>query len=340
MSPIAPALAQLSAEIAELSTQFGRRVQVAALGVTDREGQLPLAPPGIASPNGACRLARAADGWIAVNLAREEDRDLVPAWLGCDFGVEPWEAIGTRARGMPCRELVAGAELLGLPAARVGEVMAERLEAPLVQITSGGARSGRPKVIDLSALWAGPLCGAVLAAAGCEVTKVESTGRPDASRISTPEFFRQLNGAKTELPLDLGGDEGRTRLRDMILAADAVITSARPRGLASLGLSVEEVFAIRPDIVWVAINGYGWTQGQANRVAFGDDAAAAGGLVRWTTDGEPRFLGDALSDPVTGLAAAVGALNGLLRGGGVLVDAALARSAAGAASVCGLGRAA
>jgi hypothetical protein len=72
------------------------------------------------------------------------------------------------------------------------------------------------------------------------------------------------------------------------------------------------------------------------RVAFGDDAAAAGGLVRWTSRGAPRFLGDALADPVTGLMAARGALEGLIAGGGVLVDVALARCASGAAEACAL----
>jgi crotonobetainyl-CoA:carnitine CoA-transferase CaiB-like acyl-CoA transferase len=75
-------------------------------------------------------------------------------------------------------------------------------------------------------------------------------------------------------------------------------------------------------------------------VAFGDDAAAAGGLVRWTAAGEPEFLGDALADPLTGLAAAAGALQALAEGGGVIVDAALARTAAGAAAELGLAEAA
>ena len=123
-----------------------------------------------------------------------------------------------------------------------------------------------------------------------------------------------------------------------MLAADILITGARPRGLASLGLEPAAVFAANPGLVWVAVSGYGFTGPAAERVAFGDDAAAAGGLVRWTPGGAPRFLGDALADPVTGLAAAVGALKGLDEGGGVLVDVALARSAGAAASVCGLAR--
>jgi crotonobetainyl-CoA:carnitine CoA-transferase CaiB-like acyl-CoA transferase len=180
------------------------------------------------------------------------------------------------------------------------------------------------------------MCGAILAEMGAEVVKVESVRRPDPTVASTPTFFRRLNGGKSLLALDFADPDGQSRLRAMIEDADVLITSARPRAFVSLGLSPDRLFAANPALVWVAITGYGWTGSAASRVAFGDDAAAAGGLVRWTPGGAPRFLGDALADPVTGLAAAVGALEGLIAGGGVLVDAALARCAAGAADHLGL----
>ena len=334
MSPIAPALAQLAAEVARLTAALGREVDVSALRITDRAGVLPLAEPGRVSPNGATRLIEAADGWIAVNLAREEDRELIPAWLGIDAGAEPWPAIAEGARARPSRGLIADAAVLGLPVSGVGEMVSDDLQAPRLRLGAPARRSAPAKVIDLSALWAGPMCGAVLAAAGCAVSKVESTRRADPTRQSTPEFFRRLNGAKADLAFDFSTPDGRRRLRAEILAADVVITGARPRGLASLGLSIEELMAERAGLVWVAVTGYGWTGPDAGRVAFGDDAAAAGGLVGWEA-GAPRFLGDALADPVTGLAAAVGALQALQEGGGMLVDAALARSAAAAAALCG-----
>ncbi|HEX7944889.1 MAG TPA: CoA transferase, partial [Phenylobacterium sp.] len=189
------------------------------------------------------------------------------------------------------------------------------------------------RVVDLSALWAGPMCGAILAAAGCEVTKVESLARPDPTRAATPDFHRRLNGAKAELALDFADPADRAALRETVLAADVVITGARPRAFAGLGFDPEEI--VDGGAVWVSITGYGWGRGQ--RVAFGDDAAAAGGLVDWTVD-EPRFLGDALADPVTGLAAAVGALEALYSGGAMFVDAGLAPCAAGAAARMGLVR--
>jgi crotonobetainyl-CoA:carnitine CoA-transferase CaiB-like acyl-CoA transferase len=342
VSAIAPIVAALAAELGELTERFGRRVDVAALRVADRTGFLTLHAPGPWSPNRACRLFRAADGWMAVNLAREEDHDLAPAWLGSDFGEDPWAAIAAHARRHSRAALVAGATLLGLPAGAVGEVRRDSIWAPLIRYGAGVSRdrAGVLKLVDLSALWAGPLCGAVLAAMGAASVKIESKHRPDPTRTSMPEFFRRLNGGKADLRLDLASALGQARLRDAILAADILITSARPRAFAALGLDPADVFAGNPGLVWVAVTGYGWTGEASARVAFGDDAAAAGGLVHWTPGGAPRFLGDALADPVTGLAAAEGALRGLGEGGGVLVDVSLAGSAAGAATALRLYRAA
>jgi len=340
VSPIAPALAWLSTEIARLTAQLGRRVGVAALGATDRRGQLALKTPGRFSANRACGLVRAADGWIALNLARDEDRELIPAWLGAEPEADVWATIRKQARRRPASELIEGAILLGLPAGRVGEAAGDRLAPPTIRMGTPTRRAGPLRVVDLSALWAGPLCGAVLAEMGAAVTKVESVTRPDPTRTSTPDFFRRLNGRKAELRLDFGVAEVRARLRDEFLQADVVITSARPRAFAGLGLGPATIFAANPSLVWVAITGYGWTGAAGERVGFGDDTAAAGGLVRWTAGGEPRFQGDALSDPVTGLAAALGALQAAADGGGVLVDAAMARSAAVAAAMARLDAAA
>lgn len=337
MSLIAPALAQLSEEIARLSAELGRRVDVAAIGATDRRGQLKLHAPGRFSANRACGLVRAADGWIAVNLAREEDRELIPAWLGSAPDEDPWAALAREARERTTADLIEGAVLLGLPAGRVGEAVADHLAPPALRMAEArpAGRRSALRVVDLSALWAGPLCGTLLAAMGAAVTKIESAGRPDPTRTSMPDFFRRLNGAKAGLTLDFAAAEGRARLREEIAAADVLITSARPRAFAQLGLAPEAVFAANPGLVWTAITGCGWEGPLSHQVAFGDDAAAAGGLVRWR-QGRPEFLGDALADPLTGLAAAAGTLKALARGGGVLVDVAMARTAAGVAAQAGL----
>ncbi len=339
MSAIASALNRLAAELETLTARLGRRVDVAELGVTDRAGQLQLGPPGRISCNRACRLVRAADGWIAANLAREEDRELIPAWL--HGGGDDWDAIERCAANRPSADLLADAILLGLPVGRVGEATSNGFAPPAIRLAPPAApRSGALRVVDLSALWAGPMCGEILAAMGAEVVKLESGSRPDPTRSTMPDFFRRLNGRKQRLTLDFAQDSDRAKLVRAFSEADIVVTSARPRAFPGLGLDPAAVFAANPALVWIAITGHGWTGEAAQRVGFGDDTAAAGGLVRWTADGKPRFLGDALADPVTGLTAAVAALRALEAGGGVLVDVAMASSAAAAGELCLTGAAA
>lgn len=337
MNPIRPVLDHLSRKIGDLTERQGHRIEVVDMKVTDRRGgEIVLDPPGgCISCNRACRLVRADDGWIALNLARPEDAELIPAWLEASATDDPWTAVEAVVPARACDVLVERGALLGLPVARVGEVAGDTLDAPVLRLGEPVRREGLPRVVDLSALWAGPLCGAVLAAMGASVAKVESQRRPDPTRMSMPEFNRRLNGRKLHLSFDFASPEGRERLRRQVLAADVLITSARPRAFAGLGLEPETVFAQNPGLVWVAVTGYGWTGPAAGRVAFGDDAAAAGGLVA-REQGEPRFLGDALADPVAGLMAAASALQAREAGGGVLIDVAMARAAAGAAYRLGL----
>ncbi|WP_422061522.1 CoA transferase [Sphingopyxis sp.] len=282
-----------------------------------RADDLALGEPGLWSPNRHCRLVRCRDGWIAISLAREEDRDLVPAWTGADFDENPWQAIVASAANRTASEMVEAAILLHMPAARVGEA------APLARqpLTDGARVDGG--VLDLSALWAGPYCGALLAEAGHDVMKVESTTRPDPTPIHTPGLDARLNGRKRRLRMTLEPSE----LGALIGAAKVLITSGRPHALARLGLDERRVFALNPGLLWIAITAHGWRGEAAMRVGFGDDCAAAGGLVGWP-EGEPRFLGDALADPLTGLTAATLALEALAAGQCGLLDVPLAPTAA------------
>ena len=327
-------------QVSNATAQVGLRVDVSALGISDRRGHLHLEPPTRISANRACRMVRAADGWIAINLARQEDHDLVPAWLHGDVEADVWAQVERLVPGRGQSELVADGILLGLPVAAVGEV---RCKSPGALQTIEGPRAGRPagkplKVVDLSAMWAGPMCGAIFAAMGAEVIRVESRARPDPTRTSTPEFFRRLNGAKTDITIDLSKPDHAHWLREEVMASDMVISGARPRGLRSLGLVPRDYLKQKAGGVWIAITGHGWHGPPGERVAFGDDASAAGGLLRRTKGGEPRFMGDALADPFTGLAAAVAGLQALVERGGRIVDASLARCASGAAFEAGLWR--
>lgn len=282
-----------------------------------RADDLDLARPGEWSPNRHCRLIPCQDEWIAVSLARDADRDLVPAWTGSGFDEAPWDAIAASARARPATAMVADGVALHLPVARIGE--ASPFKAP--DLYEGARDNGR--VLDLSALWAGPYCGALLAEAGHEVVKVESTARPDPTPVHTPRLDRRLNGRKRRRNILF--EPGA--LMAMVAKARVLITSGRPHALARLGLGEAEVFAANPDLLWIAITAHGWRGDAAMRVGFGDDCAAAGGLVAWNGD-RPNFMGDALADPLTGIVAATLALEALAAGQCGVIDIALARTAA------------
>jgi len=295
---------------------LGERAALRGLG---RAGQV--------SPGGSCRLLACADGWIAVNLARPDDRELLPAWLGQAAADDPWRAVAARVRELPVAAVVERGRLLGLAVAPATEP--PRVAPPAARtVRFGEARarppSARPTIVDLSSLWAGPLCAHLLNLAGARVIKLESTRRPDGARSGTAAFFDLLNAGKQSAALDFSDEGDRVRLRRLLDAADLVIESARPRALSQLGVDADAWVAARPGRTWISITGYGRTGPEADRVAFGDDAAVAAGLAAATgRAGEPLFCGDAIADPIAGLAAAAAALESWQRGGGHRIDVAL-----------------
>jgi crotonobetainyl-CoA:carnitine CoA-transferase CaiB-like acyl-CoA transferase len=280
---------------------------------------------GDVSCGGATRLRPVADGWLAVTLARPEDVDAVAAWLGTEL--VPGE-LAERLRSSPADHLVERAALLGLPVARLGEA------APpsLVNLAVPGEAPPRPSlegtvVIDLSSLWAGPLCAHLLQLAGARVIKVESETRPDGARNGPPAFFDLLHAGQESVVLDFRAECGRAALRRLVASGDVVIEASRPRALAQLGAGPEQVLAEGRPQVWVSITGHGRSGPSARRVAFGDDAAVAGGLVVWDGSG-PCFCADAVADPAAGLLAAAAVAAGLRAGGRWLLDVTLSGTAA------------
>jgi hypothetical protein len=273
----------------------------------ERRELLGLAPAGVVSAGGSCRLVRAADAWFALNLARADDRDAVPAWMARDWDGPVWDGVADAAASMSASDAVDRAQLLGIPAA-VAIAPDEYLGATVaVEAEAGGwtGREARPLVVDLSALWAGPLCARLLGdALDARVVKVEHVARPDGARAGPPAFWRSLNGHKEERHVDLATATGRAELADLLARARVVVSAARPRALAPLGLD-PAAHAAR-GAVWVSITGYGTTGLHADWVAFGDDAAVAGGAAVAAGGADaPVFVADAVADPLAGLAGAV-----------------------------------
>ncbi|MFD3377429.1 CoA transferase [Streptomyces sp. NPDC058697] len=299
-----------------------------ALVLGGRAGAMNLTRRGRTSVGGTTRLLRASDGWCAVSLSRPDDLELVPAMLGRPDVTDPWQELTTAVRGARTSEFTDHVRMFGVPAASLPP------EPPLVDVpwqvstiapTTGRVQLEGALVVDLSSLWAGPLCAHLLGLAGARVVKVESTRRPDGARAGSRPFYDWLHFGHESVAVDFTVPAGRGVLADLLRAADVVIEASRPRALAQLGLAPERLDH-RAGKVWVSITGYG--RGRPDRVAFGDDAAVAGGLVGRSADGRPVFCADAVADPLTGVVAALGAMGALVQGGGRLIDVSMRNVAA------------
>ncbi|MGV0747179.1 CoA transferase [Mycolicibacter minnesotensis] len=291
-----------------------------------RAGLLGWTRAGRISAGGASRLLAAADGWWALTLSRADDLDAVPALIESEC-CDPWAGIAGWSSTRPVAEVVGRARLLDLPAAALGETAPG---APVVsRVGPPGTARGLPGalVVDLTSLWAGPLCGQLLARAGATVIKVESPSRPDGTRAGSSAFFDWMNGGKLSCALDF--DRDTAFLAQLLAAADVVLEGSRPAALARRRLGPLEV-AGRPGRVWLQITAHGAERGYAG---FGDDAAAAGGLVGSDADGGPVFCADAIADPLTGIEAAAAVADSLARGGGEVITVALATAAANYAAL-------
>lgn len=302
-----------------------------ALLLGERARLLGLGRHGRISPNQSCRLVAASDGRVALNLPRADDWESMPALLGRPAA--DWPAVERAAARLTVEEMVSQGRLMGLAIA-ADRAVPPRAPFSLALGAERSRRRGTPLVIDLSALWAGPLAGALLRDCGARVVKVESVRRPDGARAGGEGFFALLNGGKASVALDFADENDRAALRHLVGRADIVIEGSRPRALRELGIDAERLAA--DGTIWVSITGHGRTGAAADWVGFGDDAAVAGGLSAAMASGwgEPLFAGDAIADPLTGITAALAAWSLWCQGRGGLVAIALADVIAHA---CGLG---
>ncbi|MFC8435127.1 CoA transferase [Streptomyces sp. NPDC057253] len=310
----------------------------------ERAALAGLSRRGPRSAGGSFTVLRTADGWVGVSLARQDDRELLPALV--EGAVEPdvWTTLRHWALDQCATDAADRAQLLGIPAA---VIMAPTLSTPDEQsshrtatagfapapvvIRGGGLRRHRrrhPLVVDLTSLWAGPLCARLLGLTGAHIVKVESPHRLDGARFGPPAFYDLMHTGHASVTLDLTSPTGVAALRRLVDSADAVLEASRPRAMRHLGIDAEE--AVASGTVWTSITAYGRTGPWQNRVGFGDDVAAGAGLVVWTDQG-PMPCGDALADPLTGVHAAVATAAALAGDRGCLIDVSMRDVAAFAA---------
>ncbi|KBZ59506.1 CaiB/BaiF CoA transferase family protein [Mycobacterium colombiense] len=235
------------------------------------------------------------------------------------------------------------------PAPRLGEHTERYRAAPLpARPAPTGAAKALPlsgiRVLDMTTFWAGPCCTHSLALLGAEVIHVESTRRPDGTRMiagipvtedqwwEKSPIFEALNTNKKGLTLDLQSPRGRELLRRLITTCDVVVENFTPRVLDQIGLDFATVQSIRPDTVLVRMPGFGLEGPWRDNPAFAYVIESAAG-VSWLTGYPDRTPYDpySIGDPNAG----VHALNAILlalehrrrTGEGVFVEAAMVDAA-------------
>ena len=192
------------------------------------------------------------------------------------------------------------------------------------------------RVLDLSRVFAGPLCGMVLADFGAEVVKVEHPGRGDDTRdwgmrIGKTEttYYNSMNRNKRSITLDLQTPEGVKILHELLPQFDVLIHNFKTGGAEKLGLGYEQLKAIKPDLIYCAVAGYDSSGPEAKRPGY--DLVIQGEAGLMALNGEagmpPLKFGVAVVDLVTGMYAAQAVLAALFRrertGKGRLIEMAL-----------------
>ncbi|RNF28876.1 CoA-transferase [Massilia aurea] len=206
---------------------------------------------------------------------------------------------------------------------------------------------GHIRVLDLSRVLAGPWCSQNLADLGADVIKIERPGAGDDTRAWGPPYAKDAQGndtleaayylsanrGKRSLTVDIASSEGQALLRELVLHCDVVLENFKVGHLKRYGLDYASLKAIRPDLVYCSITGFGQDGPYAHRAGYDFLIQGMGGLMSVTGErddlpgGGPQKAGVALTDLMTGMYATVAVLAALTHrdrtGEGQHIDMAL-----------------
>lgn len=187
------------------------------------------------------------------------------------------------------------------------------------------------RVLDLSRVLAGPWCTQTLADLGAEVIKIERPDGGDDTRAWGPPTLRDAHGrattesayylcanrGKRSVAVDFTTPQGQAIVRTLACASDVVIENFRVGQLAKYGLDWASLHALKPDLIYCSITGFGQTGPYAQRAGYDFVVQAMGGFMSITGEpddrpgGGPQKAGVAVSDLATGLYATVAILAAL-----------------------------
>lgn len=183
------------------------------------------------------------------------------------------------------------------------------------------------RVVDFTNVIAGPFATMILADQGADVIKVEAPKRPDHTRGAghgepgMRASFINNNRNKRSVSIDVKSEEGREALKKLVATADVFIQNFRPGVVERLGIGEPELRAIKPDLIYVSMSGWGESGPLSHKPVYDPIIQALSGLasVQGGSDAErPRLIRTILPDKLTGVTAAqavVAALAGRAKSG-------------------------
>jgi crotonobetainyl-CoA:carnitine CoA-transferase CaiB-like acyl-CoA transferase len=173
-------------------------------------------------------------------------------------------------------------------------------------------------VIECATFVTGPYASALLASLGARVIKIESPPQGDPYRYFAPDpcysfNFAHLNRNKESLALNLKTPQGKKICFELLETADVFVENFRPGTAARLGIGYETVRGLNPRLVYCSISAFGETGPYVDKPGFDTLGQAVSGLLSLLNDSDdPKVMGMALSDYVTGMSAGYGILGALL----------------------------
>jgi crotonobetainyl-CoA:carnitine CoA-transferase CaiB-like acyl-CoA transferase len=176
------------------------------------------------------------------------------------------------------------------------------------------------RVVEMGTYITGPAAAMQLADLGADVIKVERPGEGDPFRafkggLYSPHF-QTYNRNKRSIALDTRKAEDLALFHDLIREADVFIQNFRPGVAEKMGAGEETLRAIHPGLIYCAISGFGTSGPARDRPTYDTVAQAASGFLRlMTPPTNPRVIGPAIADAVTGHYAATGILAALVERG-------------------------
>jgi crotonobetainyl-CoA:carnitine CoA-transferase CaiB-like acyl-CoA transferase len=172
------------------------------------------------------------------------------------------------------------------------------------------------RVLEFGGYISGPYATSFLCSLGADVIKIERPGPGEDFRRGVDAaslYFRQYNTGKRSLAVDLKRPEGIELVKALVPGCDVVLENLRPGKMDALGLGRSNLTALRADLVYTSVTGFGSGASMAGRPAYDMIGQAFGGLVSTLSNrDEAQLTGTCLADLVTGLSTATGILAALV----------------------------